>query len=69
MIFVQSIMALIEPVLNSKEKPSKEHFDKVCSLLAGGEFTYAYPYQLKELMMKFARYVALYNSEELMEKV
>lgn len=62
MLFVQNILALIEPALKDNMTPSEHDFQEVCALLADGQFTYAYPYQMKELLIKFAKYVVLFTA-------
>lgn len=51
MIFVQDISKLIDQASTS------EDVNRVTELLAGGDIAYAYPYQLKEFIIKYAKFV------------
>lgn len=67
MIYVQDILKIIEPALDSGGKPEPQEFAHVCQIMASGDFMYAYPYQMKVLAIKFAKYVALFMEMSLIK--
>lgn len=50
-MFVQDISKMID------EAKTQEDFDQITDLLSGGDIAYAYPYQLKLFIIKYACFV------------